>query len=159
MHRVPGSHQLQRWDLGPPASGPGPLLSPTWRRDPSASDIWQPPLETCSNLFIWPHCSPIRTDIWWPLKHVQLASRWSISYWNVFFCFEDFRIPICFVKVLFSRSLLRVIDFEPTIVTLLEHRNVWKTDLVSASWIRIRHGVVWTLHTVQIVQISLIFGK
>ena len=55
-----------------------------------ANDIWWTSLETCSNLFIWPHwiasshthcCS---TEIWWPPKHVQLASGWYTPYLNAY---------------------------------------------------------------------------
>ena len=40
----PGPGPLQTWGIGTP--GPAP-----------ASDIWWPSLETCSNLFIGPHCT------------------------------------------------------------------------------------------------------
>ena len=49
------------WPWTPPDMGhgtPGPA---------PASDIWWPSLETCSNLFIGPHCTaPLQsgTDIW-----------------------------------------------------------------------------------------------
>ena len=40
--------------------GPVPLRHGTWgplHAGPSASDIWRPSLEICSNLFIGPHCT------------------------------------------------------------------------------------------------------
>ena len=56
---------------------------PQSKAPPPASDNWWPSLETCSNLFTWETPSPTTTDIWWP-KHVWLASRWYVSYWNAF---------------------------------------------------------------------------
>ena len=55
-------------------------------RTPARDILWSS-LETCSNLFIGPHTSlystpPYSTDIWCPLKHVQLASRGYASYWD-----------------------------------------------------------------------------
>ena len=68
---VQGSHPLQTWDMGT-------LLLVTsggyhWRLD-----------ETCSLDLTVQRPSPANTDIWWPLKHVGLASRRQTSYWNAF---------------------------------------------------------------------------
>ena len=55
-----------------------------------ANDIWWTSLETGSNLFIWPqwiassHTHCCSTQIWWPPKHVQLASGWYTSYLNAY---------------------------------------------------------------------------
>ena len=45
----------------------------------STKDIWWSSLETCSNLY-----GTTCTDIWWPLKHVRLASGRYAFYQNAF---------------------------------------------------------------------------
>ena len=66
-------------DPGPPRTsdmgslGPAPLLL-------SSGDHYRRPLKTCS----LEDSKPTDTDIWWPPKHVQLASRQYTSYWNTF---------------------------------------------------------------------------
>ena len=63
---------------GFPCSGPLLDMEPSWLQprprhrtwDPSASEIWWPSLETCSNLFTWGTPPLSGTDICWPQKHI-----------------------------------------------------------------------------------------
>ena len=91
----PQTRPPQTSDLGlptPHGPGPGPISS--------ATDIWWPQLEACSNLFTWG--PPPQNGIWLlPLKHVWFASDRYSSYWNVFL-FQD--VDIVITKVSVSRS-------------------------------------------------------
>ena len=70
---APALSPLQTWDTL--ASCPlGPLLVT------SGGHHWTP-VQTCSL-----EDPPIGADIWWPPKHVRLASRRYTSYWNAFLC-------------------------------------------------------------------------
>ena len=95
-----GTHVTITYDtLDLTALDPVAQLPPLWTLGLTASDIWWPSLETCSNLFTWgPPCS---IDIWCLLASGRYSSYWNAVLFLVYF-YRTIRVQPCF----FLNSLL-----------------------------------------------------
>ena len=94
----PSLHPTRHVTWGPPAPVPPPDMG---HEDPPPAvalalptiDIWWPLLGTWSNLDSTRQGpAPTVTDIWWPPKHVRLATGRLASYWNALLLTFEIRL-------------------------------------------------------------------